>query len=180
MRETWVWSLGREDPLEKEMETHYIIIKNKPRDRKQARKLYELKKAHRCQYLAFFISLRYGDIRLGASYVLKPDTGFRGNQMKMAFDISIQKVTSESDKSFLCKIKSSYKMRHLNDKQRLLMQDNSYFYCNSIPQNNIKCRYLEPSISKTDPNHQCKLLPYTKEKIYVFLNQKSIFNGKVK
>ena len=48
MWETWVWSLGREDPLEKEMETHYIIIKNKPRDRKQARKLYELKKAHRC------------------------------------------------------------------------------------------------------------------------------------
>lgn len=33
------------------------------------------------------------------------------------------------------------------------MHDNSYFYYNSIPQNNIKCKYLEPSMSKTDPNH---------------------------
>ena len=33
--ETWVWSLGWEDPLEKEMEAHYIIIKNKPRKNEQ-------------------------------------------------------------------------------------------------------------------------------------------------
>ena len=26
MRETWVWSLGREDPLEKEMATHSSIL----------------------------------------------------------------------------------------------------------------------------------------------------------
>ena len=26
MQETWIWSLGREDPLEKEMATHSSII----------------------------------------------------------------------------------------------------------------------------------------------------------
>ena len=26
MKETWVWSLGGEDPLEKEMATHYSIL----------------------------------------------------------------------------------------------------------------------------------------------------------
>ena len=26
MQETWVWSLGEEDPLEKGMETHYSIL----------------------------------------------------------------------------------------------------------------------------------------------------------
>ena len=26
MRETWVWSLGQEDPLEKEMATHSCIL----------------------------------------------------------------------------------------------------------------------------------------------------------
>ena len=26
MQETWVWSLGREDPLEKEMATHSSIL----------------------------------------------------------------------------------------------------------------------------------------------------------
>ena len=26
MQETWVWSLGQEDPLEKEMETHSSIV----------------------------------------------------------------------------------------------------------------------------------------------------------
>ena len=26
MQETWVWSLGQEDPLEKEMATHFSIL----------------------------------------------------------------------------------------------------------------------------------------------------------
>ena len=26
MRDTWVWSLGREDPLEKEMATHSTVL----------------------------------------------------------------------------------------------------------------------------------------------------------
>jgi len=26
MQETWVWSLGQEDPLEKEIATHYSIL----------------------------------------------------------------------------------------------------------------------------------------------------------
>ena len=45
MQEIWVWSLGQEDPMEKEMETHYIIIKNKPTGRKQEKKLYEQKRS---------------------------------------------------------------------------------------------------------------------------------------
>ena len=44
-QEIWVWSLGQEDPTEKEMETHYIIIKNKPTGRKQEKKLYEQKRS---------------------------------------------------------------------------------------------------------------------------------------
>ena len=54
MWEIWVWSLGREDPLEKEMETHYIIIKNKPTGRKQERKLYEWKKSSQMLVSCFF------------------------------------------------------------------------------------------------------------------------------
>ena len=29
MQETWVWSLGQEDPLEKEMATHFNILARK-------------------------------------------------------------------------------------------------------------------------------------------------------
>ena len=32
MQETWVWSLGREDPLEEEMATQYSCLEN-PTDR---------------------------------------------------------------------------------------------------------------------------------------------------